>query len=221
MTTRSGPISPTCYLCVRATTSTSKKVHRNQSHGHYPFPSDKKNWCILCRKDVCWIQAKGTPRSINAVSLQCHCASPYQQVCKKKCWFMWHSAQNLVPRHVGTVQKRNSAVEESGPIQAPAVGNVSRSVNVSAFTAPNDTLTSTRTIAGRNGSTAVDSVTGSDRQCPRRDGDGDVVKTTCRVRHILQVTDISDDDVQQIRYVTTVMAVPLDPDIPIQRRQSP
>lgn len=91
--------------------TTKGRIHRLQSHGHYPLPPDKKNWGILCRKD-------GMPDSSKGRTTKYKCCKFALLLClsvpaglRESCWYVWHRAEHHVPRNVGTAGTRTPPVQ--------------------------------------------------------------------------------------------------------------
>lgn len=126
----------------------SARACRLNSYDHHPTPSDRKRWCVLCRKDGMGDLNKGR-------TAVCHCSKCTVSLClsvpaniAKNFWYMWHMIQTLQPRHIGAAVPRTTcpssdtakpvgrgAPSTPGSAVARRPANVSEIVNLSTFRA--------------------------------------------------------------------------------------
>lgn len=102
---------------------------------------ENKTWCVLCRKDGITDANKG--RTTKYICSPCIIPIfvSVTSVLHRICWFVWHTVQIIVPRHVGAAERRSPSQQLSSLHTTPGAGSVSRIINRSRFTARQSTET--------------------------------------------------------------------------------
>lgn len=76
-------------------------MFRLQSHGHYPLPSEKENWCVLCRKDVMPDTNNGRTTKYKFSKYTITLCLSVPAGLQNNYFYLWNIVQHLLPRHVG------------------------------------------------------------------------------------------------------------------------